>query len=96
LDEILLHAAHDPLYVASHVGLQALILLLVAYFTTTLVERIRTNEQQLEALADGALAQTQMLERALDTTGTALCLCDRELRPYWSNSRWAEWARDHS
>jgi signal transduction histidine kinase len=94
VDNLLLHAAHDTLYVASHVGLQALILLLVAYFTTTLVERIRTNEKQLGALADGALAQTQMLERALDTTGTALCLCDRELRPYWSNSRWAEWAQD--
>ncbi len=85
------HAAHDALYAASRVGLQAAIFLLVAYFTTTLIERIRQDEHRLEAFADQALAQAQMLERALDTTGTALCLCDRELRPYWANRRWEEW-----
>jgi signal transduction histidine kinase len=85
------HAAHDALYAGSRVGLHAAILLLVAYFTTTLVERIRQDERQLEELADRALAQAQTLDRALDTTGTALCLCDRELRPYWANGRWTEW-----
>jgi signal transduction histidine kinase len=90
-DGHLLHAGHDPLYVGSRVGLQAGILLLVAYFTTTLVERIRGDERRLEGLADQALAQAQVLERALDTTGTALCLCDRDLRPYWANRRWNEW-----
>jgi signal transduction histidine kinase len=88
---IILHAAHDPLYAGSRVALQIVVLLLVAHFTTTLVERIRQDERGLERLAARARAQAQMLERALDTTGTALCLCDRELRPYWSNGRWAEW-----
>jgi signal transduction histidine kinase len=88
---IILHAAHDPLYAGSRVALQVVVLLLVAHFTTTLVERIRQDERGLERLAARARAQAQMLERALDTTGTALCLCDRELRPYWSNGRWAEW-----
>jgi signal transduction histidine kinase len=91
VDGIIVHASHDPLYAASRVALQALMLLLVAYFTTTLVERIRRDERQLEALADRALAQAQTLERALDTTGTALCLCDREFQPHWANTRWAEW-----
>jgi signal transduction histidine kinase len=90
-DGMLLHAAHDPLYAGSRVLLQAVVLLLVAYFTTTLVRRIRQDEHELHSLADRARAQTQMLERALDTTGTALCLCDRALQPYWSNARWAEW-----
>jgi signal transduction histidine kinase len=94
INGILMHAAHDPLYVASRATLQALILLLVAYFTTTLAERIRQDERQLERLADRALTQAQTLERALDTSGTALCLCDRELQPYWSNARWLEWLRD--
>jgi signal transduction histidine kinase len=86
-----LHAAHDAYYAGSRVALQVVVLLLVAYFTTTLVERIRQDESEMEALAASARAQAQMLERALDTTGTALCLCDLELRPYWSNARWTEW-----
>lgn len=94
INGILMHAAHDPLYVTSRVSLQALILLLVAYFTTTLAERIRQDERQLERLADRALTQAQTLERALDTSGTALCLCDRELEPYWSNARWLEWLKE--
>jgi signal transduction histidine kinase len=88
---IVRHAAHDPLYATTRVALQTLILFLVAYFTTTLVDRIRADERRMEAQADRALAQTQTLERALDTTGTALCLCDRELRPFWANARWTEW-----
>jgi signal transduction histidine kinase len=91
VDGITLHAAHDLLYVGSRVALHIIVLLLVAYFTTTLVERIRQDESEMEALAASARAQAQMLERALDTTGTALCLCDRDLRPYWSNARWTEW-----
>jgi signal transduction histidine kinase len=62
---VLVHAAHDPLYVGSRVTLQAGILLLVAYFTTTLVQRIRADERQLEGLADRALAQARSLEVAL-------------------------------
>jgi signal transduction histidine kinase len=90
-NDLLLHAAHDPLYAGSRVLLQAVVLFLVAYFTTTLVRRIRRDEGELQELAERARAQTQMLEQALDTTGTALCLIDRESKPYWSNTRWAEW-----
>jgi signal transduction histidine kinase len=93
VDGRMMHAAHDPLYAGSRVGLQAAILLLVAYFTTSLVERMRQDEQRFEALADRALGQTQLLEAALDTTGTALCVCDRERRGQWSNRRWEEWTR---
>ncbi|HEX6132394.1 MAG TPA: ATP-binding protein [Longimicrobiales bacterium] len=91
VDGIITHAAHDPAYAASRAVLQALVLLLVAYFTTTLVDRIRADERQLEAHADRMLAQAQTLERALDTTGTALCLCDRDLGPFWANARWTAW-----
>jgi signal transduction histidine kinase len=92
-DGMMLHAAHDPLYAGSRVVLQAVVLFLVAYFTTTLVRRIRHDEGTLQDLADRARARTQMLEQALDTTGTALCVWDRELQPYWANGRWAEWQR---
>jgi signal transduction histidine kinase len=62
---IIMHAAHDPLYAGSRVALQAVLLLLVAYFTTTLVERIREDERQLEAQAARAVVQAQSLEQAL-------------------------------
>jgi signal transduction histidine kinase len=91
VDGMLLHAAHDPLYAGSRVLLQAVLLFLVAYFTTTLVRRIRQDEGALQELAERARAQTQMLEQALDTTGTALRVWDHEMEPYWANVRWAEW-----
>jgi signal transduction histidine kinase len=96
IDGHMVHAAHDPLYVGSRVVLHGSIMLLVAYFTTTLVERIRQDDQQLEVLAERALAQAQLLERALDTAGAALCVCDRERHRYWSNGRWEEWMQGRS
>jgi signal transduction histidine kinase len=90
-DGVTVHAAHDALYAGSRVSLHAAIMLLVAYFTTTLVERIRQDERDMTVLADRALAQAQLLERALDTTGTALCVCDSEGQGFWRNRRWEEW-----
>ena len=91
---VAVHAAQDPLYAGSLVVLQSVILFLVASFTTTLVERIRRDETRLTALAERARAQAQTLERALETTGTALCLSDRNLQPHWANRRWAEWEEE--
>ena len=85
------HAAHDSLYVASRVGLQTLILLVTAYFVSTLVARLRHDERQLEIMAARALADGQLLERSLETTGSALRVIDRSLRPRWTNSRWRSW-----
>lgn len=84
----LVHAAHDAAYGASRVGLQTAMMFLTAYFATTMTEQLRRDERQLELFADHVLSQTQLLERALETTGTALCLCDLQLRPTWSNDRW--------
>lgn len=83
-----LHAAHDTDYVLSRVGLQVAVLFLTAYFTTTVTAQLRRGERQLERFADEALAQRQLLVRSLDTTGTALRVRDRELRPTWANPRW--------
>jgi signal transduction histidine kinase len=87
----LFHPAHDPLYAISRLGLHAVVLFLTAYFVTTLGERLRENEQRLEALADRALGGQQLLEQALETSGTGLRVLDRHLRPYWANTRWNEW-----
>jgi signal transduction histidine kinase len=90
----LIHAAHDSLYVASDVALQTGTLLLVAFFTTTLMERVRGDERRLESFADQVIAQSQTLERALETTGTSLCVCDRQLKPFWVSRGWALWQEE--
>ncbi len=85
------HLAHHSLYVVSRVLLQAVVMFLTAYFVTTLAERLRANERQLEAMADQAKAGQQLLEQALDTTGAALRVMDRNFKTYWANARWEQW-----
>jgi len=95
----LFHPAHHGLYAASWAMLQMVVLFLTAYFVTTLAERLRHNERQLVAMADRALADRQLLERALETTGAGLRVLGRlsadrpvgDLQPYWSSNRWHEW-----
>jgi len=88
---MLTHAAHDANYALSGVAVQTAILFLTAYFATTVTDRLRRHERQLEVYAGRILAQSQLLERALDMTGTALCVCDRELKSTWRNRRWQTW-----
>jgi len=85
-----LHAALEARYVNSRVALQTIVLFLTGYFTSTVTAQLQRRERQLEDLADKALEQSQLLERSLDSTGTALCVCDADLRPTWMNPRWAE------
>lgn len=85
------HPAHDSLYVVSWATLQAAVLFLTAYFVTTLARRLHDNEVQIVALADHAVADRQLLERALETTGAGLRVLGRDLRPYWSSNHWNEW-----
>lgn len=90
-DERVQHAAHEPLYVSVHVVLQSSLLFLVAYFVTAVTQRLRMNEVQLKRMASRALAESQLLERSLDTTGAALRVLGPDLRPRWSNTRWQAW-----
>ena len=71
--------------------LQTAILFLTAYFVTTLAERLRLNEIQLETMADRALEHRQLLERALETTGTALRVSTTDLQQCLANNQWNEW-----
>ena len=66
-------------------------LLLTAYFVTTLAERMRKNERSLEVLADRAVAGQRLLERALETTSTGLRVLDGDLGTRWANNLWQEW-----
>ncbi|MBI3851198.1 MAG: PAS domain-containing protein [Verrucomicrobia bacterium] len=85
------HPAHHTLYVVSSGIFQFVILFLTAYFVTTLAERLRENERRLEAMAGRALADRQLLERSLETTGTGLRVLDPDSRPRWASNRWQEW-----
>ena len=85
------HPAHHSVYAVSLCFLQTAILFLTAYFVTTLSERIRYNERRVEAMAGRALADHQLLERALETTGAGLRVLDRDLRAHWSSNRWQDW-----
>ncbi|MFA9478131.1 ATP-binding protein [Phycisphaerales bacterium AB-hyl4] len=89
--EHLPHAAHQPMYVISHVSLHAVILFLAAYFVSTLGERMRQDETQLADLAEQAMAHRKLVEQALETTETGLCVCNRQADPYWTNQRWRTW-----
>jgi signal transduction histidine kinase len=87
----LFHPAHHTLYATSRVGLQAVVLFLTGYFVTTLAERLRENERGLSAMANRALADRQLLERALQTTGTGLRVLELDLQAYWASNWWKEW-----
>jgi hypothetical protein len=87
----MLHATHQTLYVTGITVVQFILLFLTAYFATTLAEQARSKERQLAAITDYALEERQLLEQALETTGTGLRVLDRELRPHWINNRWKQW-----
>lgn len=87
----LTHAAQEPMYVVSQVVLHVTILLLTAFFVTTLSDRLRRDERQLERYAERISTERQLLSQALDTTGTALCVCDHNLVPTWNNRQWNTW-----
>jgi signal transduction histidine kinase len=88
---VVVHPAHHPLFVMTLGVLQTVILFLTAYFVTTLAERMRYNERRLEAMADRALAERQLLERSLETTGAGLRVLNHDLQPYWVSNRWQGW-----
>lgn len=91
-----IHAAHMPLYVTSHVGLMVTIFLLTAYFIGTIMNRIRHDEQQLEMLADQSLEQRQLIEKALETAGTGLCVLDQNGMRHLTNQTWTKWFGTYS
>jgi signal transduction histidine kinase len=87
----LVHLAHYPVYVMGSASLLAVVLFLAASFVTTLAERMRSDERRLEVLADRALASQQLLEQALETTGTGLRVVDGNLQTQWANRLWRTW-----
>ena len=91
-----IHAAHQPVYVVSVVGMLVAISLLTAYFISSIMSRIRSDEQQLERLADQSREQRQLIEKSLATTQTGLCVCNNNGNPFWTNQIWNSWFGNRS
>lgn len=87
----LMHAGDAGEYVFSMIAVFTGTLFLVAYFVTALGDRIRNDESQLATLANRALTERQLLDQALLTTGTGLCVLDPDFNPLWKNTRWQAW-----
>ncbi len=78
------HAAHDPIYVASVLSLQFLLLSLTAYFTVTIMDQLSVEHRRLQAVR-------QRLKRVLQATGAGFTIVDRDLRPVWQNEQIKHW-----
>jgi C4-dicarboxylate-specific signal transduction histidine kinase len=85
------HAAMVPVYVLIQVAFQYAILFLSAFFVSTLSEQLREGERQIEKNAERILTERQLLEQALETTGTGLSVWDQQLSLFWHNVQWDTW-----
>ncbi len=81
-------AAHRTSYVVSLVLMQMLLMSLSAYFTTTIMDRLRWGEKR-------ALADRQRLEYVVEATGAGLAVLDKDLHPVWLNERMQKWLDGH-
>ena len=88
------HASLEPVYVVVQVALHCSILLLTAFFVTTLSEQLRRGERQIKQYAERILTERQLLEQSLETTGTGLSVWDQQLAPFWHNLQWDTWFGD--
>lgn len=88
---IVLHPVHNTLFVTLMTALQTVILLLAAYYVSTLAVCLRGLEQRLEATAEKATADRRLLEKALETTRLGLRVVDVAGRAKWVSRLWREW-----
>jgi len=80
----IIHASNNVLYVCSIVGLQFILLLLTAYFTTSITERLHTQEHNSRTAG-------QRLRSVLQASGAGYIILDNQLRPLWMNGQIREW-----
>ncbi|MCH8325268.1 MAG: hypothetical protein IIB83_01680 [Bacteroidetes bacterium] len=83
-ENTLIHAAHYPLYVWSMIGLNFFLMLLIAYFITTIMERLRDEEKETQE-------KYQWLERVLQATGAGLLILNKDLKTEWMNQQIKNW-----
>lgn len=80
------HASHDPVYVASIVGLQFTLLALAAHFVIVIMERLRAEQGHLREIS-------RRLERVIQATGVGFLVLDKEMNPVWMNAQVRDWLK---
>ena len=85
------HVAFDAPYVVARTALQLVMMLLTAHFVSRLAEHSRAHERALASTAEAARAGRELLEQALENTGTGLRVVDGALRPLLVNQQWRRW-----
>ncbi len=78
------HASHDTVYVVSMITLQIVLMILAAYFITTIMEQLRAGEKHRQAAG-------QRLERVVQATGAGFAILDRDLCSVWLNDQIRQW-----
>ena len=85
------HVAYDARYVAARIALQVALLILTAHFVSRLAEQAGANARGLAAAAERARTGQELLEEALERTGTGLRVSDRDERTLLFNAQWRRW-----
>ncbi|MEZ4225775.1 MAG: ATP-binding protein [Polyangiaceae bacterium] len=83
-------------FVGSWLAFLAVQLVAAAYLTANISQRARTVRERLQEAAAAATAQQQLLERALDTTGSGLRLVNADLKTTWASTLWQRWLSTES
>ncbi len=85
------HVAFDAPFVVARTALQLVMMLLTAHFVSRLAEHSRAHERALASAAEEARGGRELLEQALENTGTGLRVVDCALRQVFVNHQWRRW-----
>lgn len=84
-------AFDDPVFVAGQTFSLLALMILTAYLTGILSERLRLSEHELEALARSAILDRNRLEGVVHSAGLGMLLVARDLSVVWVDSHASEW-----
>jgi len=85
------HASHEPVFVTGRVLAFLGVMLLTAYFTTLVTERLRESEADLETAARKAILEQRRLEGVIDAAGLGMAVVGTDGMLAWVNARLAGW-----
>ncbi|MHB0968938.1 MAG: two-component system sensor histidine kinase NtrB [Thermoanaerobaculia bacterium] len=87
----IVHAAHDPVFVASRVISFVGVMMVTAYFTSLVTDRLRRSEVDLEANAEKAMLERRRLEGVIDAARLGIAIIEHDLSVTWANDRLMRW-----
>ncbi len=93
VDEEAVHAAHDPVFVSSEAGSFVFVLLLAAWLTMLVADRLRQSEEGLERTARSAVLERKRLESVVHSARVGIILLDPDLTVRWFSQLVSEWLR---